>query len=91
MCWGVDVDKAVENRIDSLVDQVETDLKEKDVIFKRVSRIGNDRLVVVVYDDEAGKQVDALMGEGAYQSLEPLTLETSGGYIEKYFRFRTAR
>lgn len=84
---GVDVDKAVESRVDGIVDQVETELKEKDIIFKRVARAGNDRLVIVVYDEEAGRQVDAFMGEGGFGDLEPLTLETTGGYIEKYFRF----
>lgn len=84
---GVDVDKAVESRVDSIVDQVESSLREKDVIFKRVSRAGNDRLVVVVYDQEAGQQVDTLMEDGSYRDLEPLTLEAQGGYIEKYYRF----
>lgn len=86
---GVDVDKAVESRVDGLVDQIEGELRDKDIIFKRVSRTGNDRLTVVVYDDEAGRQIDALMSEGVYADLEPLTLETQGGYIEKNFRYST--
>ncbi len=84
---GVEVDKAVESRVDGIVDQVETELRGKDIIFKQVSRTGNDRLVIVVYDDEAASQVDAFMGEGGYRDLEPLTLETRGGYIEKHFRY----
>lgn len=87
---GVDVEKAVESRTDGIVDQVETELREKDVIFKRVSRVGNDRLVIVVYDEQAGNQVDAFMEEGGYRNLEPLTLKTEGGYIEKYYRFTSA-
>ena len=33
---GVDVDKAVESRIDTVIDQTETQLREKDIIFKRI-------------------------------------------------------
>lgn len=84
---GVEVDKAVESRMDGLVGEVESELKDKDIIFKRVARTGIDRMVVVVYDDEASGQVDALFDEGGYRNLEPLTLEAEGGYIEKYYRF----
>lgn len=82
---GVDVDKAVESRIDGIVDQVEGLLREKDVIFKRVERQSGDRLVVTVYDDEAGVEIDALMAE-TFGNLEPMTLDAEGGYIQKNFR-----
>ncbi|GAB4163884.1 MAG: protein translocase subunit SecD [Geothermobacteraceae bacterium] len=82
---GVDVDKAVEARIDTLVDQVEGLLKEKDVIYKRVERQDQDRLAVIVYDEEAARQVDALMQEN-FPSLEAMTLGSEGGYIQKHYR-----
>jgi len=82
---GVDVDKAVENRIDSLVDQSESLLREKDVIFKRVERKPGAALAVTVYDSEAGSEVDALMAE-SFPSLEALTLTDQGGYIQKNYR-----
>ncbi|MCK4503930.1 MAG: protein translocase subunit SecD, partial [Desulfuromonadales bacterium] len=82
---GVDVDKAVESRIDTIIDQTETQLREKDIIFKRLERRQGDRLVVIVYDDEEGVKVDALMAED-YRSLEAETFSGSGGYIEKHFR-----
>lgn len=83
---GVDVDKAVESRLDSALDQVEGLMNEKDVIFKRVERLPGERLAITVYDAQAGSQVDALMKEN-FPNLEPLTLTDEGGYIQKNFRF----
>jgi len=82
---GVDVDKAVEGRLDSVIDQTESLLREKDIVFKRVDRQAGDRLAITVYDEAAGAQVDALMKE-SFPSLEPLTVETEGGYIQKNYR-----
>ena len=82
---GVDVDKAVESRLDTIADQAEELLREKDVIFKRVDRQAGERLVVTVYDEEAGRQVDSLIQE-MFPDLEPLTLVTDGAYILKNFR-----
>jgi preprotein translocase subunit SecD len=82
---GVDVEKAVESRLDSIVDQVETLLKEKDVIFKRIERLSDDRLAITVYDQTAGAEVDDMMQE-TFPSLEPLTITDEGGYVQKNFR-----
>ncbi|SEA09137.1 preprotein translocase subunit SecD [Desulfuromusa kysingii] len=82
---GVDVDKAVESRIDTIIDQTEAQLREKDIIFKRLERRQGDRLVVLVYDAAEGAKVDALMAD-EYPALEPETFSGSGGYIEKHFR-----
>jgi len=82
---GVDVDKAVESRIDTIVDQTETLLKEEDVIFKRVDRQEGGRLSVTVYDKDTGSQVDTLM-EKNFPFLEPMTLAEEGGYIQKNYR-----
>ncbi|ORJ61515.1 protein translocase subunit SecD [Geothermobacter hydrogeniphilus] len=82
---GVEVDKAVESRLDSIADQVENLLREKDIVFKRVERKPGERLAITVYDDEAGKQVDALMAD-RFPTLEPMTLSDSGGYIQKHYR-----
>lgn len=82
---GVDVDKAVESRVDTIIDQTETQLREKDIIFKRVERRQGDRLVVLVYDKEEGAKVDAFMADD-YPSLEAETFTGQGGYIEKHFR-----
>ncbi len=82
---GVDVDKAVDSRLDSMTDQTESLLNEKDIIFKRVERLPGERMVITVYDDAAGAQVDALI-ESSFPNLEPLTLPDQGGYIQKNYR-----
>ncbi|PLX86419.1 MAG: protein translocase subunit SecD [Desulfuromonas sp.] len=82
---SVDVDKAVESRVDTLIDQTETMLREKDTVYKRIERRQGDRLVVIVYDDEAASQVASLMGEN-FPALESETFPASGGFIEKHFR-----
>lgn len=82
---GVDVDKAVESRVDTVIDQTETQLRAQDVIFKRIERRQGDRMVVLVYDEEEGAKVDALVAE-EFPSLEPETFTGSGGYIEKHYR-----
>jgi preprotein translocase subunit SecD len=82
---GVDVDKAVESRLDSIVDQTESLLREKDVVFKRVARLPGDTVGVTVYDQTAGAQVDALMKEN-FSTLEPLTMREEGSYIQKDYR-----
>jgi preprotein translocase subunit SecD len=82
---GVDVDKAVESQLDSIIDQSETILRDQDVIFKRVDRKAGDRLAVIVYDEQSAAQVDALMAEN-FPTLEPMTLSTQGGDIEKNYR-----
>ncbi len=82
---GVDVDKAVESRIDTIIDQIEAQLREKDIVFKRVERRQGDRLVVLVYDKAEGAKVDALMAD-EFPSMEGETFTGSGGYIEKNYR-----
>ncbi len=86
---GVDVDKAVESRLDSVLDQVEDQLREKDVIFKRVERLPGQRLAITVYDQESGSQVDALMKED-FENLEAMTLTDQGGYTVKNYRLSDA-
>ena len=82
---GVDVDKAVESRIDTIIDQTETQLRDKDIIFKRLERRQGDRLVIIVYDETEGARVDVLMTE-TFPSLEAETFSGVGGYIEKHYR-----
>lgn len=82
---GVDVDKAVESRIDTVIDQTESQLREKDIIFKRIERRQGDRMVVLVYDNEEGTKVDNLISEN-FPSLEAETITGVGGYIEKHYR-----
>ena len=82
---GVDAEKAVESRLDSVVDQAEVLLREKDIIFKRIDRASGNRIVITVYDEDAGNKVDAIMAE-SFPNLEPMTFTTEGGYIQKNYR-----
>ena len=82
---GVDVDKAVESRIDTIIDQTDVRLREQDIIYKRIERRQGDRLVIQVYDEEEGRKVDTLMRDD-FPALEPATMTGAGGYIEKHFR-----
>ena len=82
---GVEVEKAVEARLDSITDQSETLLREKDIIFKRVERLPGESLAITVYDQAAGDQVDALMQEN-FPTLEALTVTQEGGFIQKNYR-----
>ncbi len=82
---GVDVDKAVESRVDTIIDQAEAQLREKDIIFKRIEKRQGDRVVVLVYDEDEGAKVDALFADD-YPALEAETFTGTGGYIEKHYR-----
>lgn len=82
---GVDVDKAVESRVDTIVDQTEKRLRDEDITYRRIERRQGDRLVIQVYDEPEGAQIEALMNE-EFPSLEPETMTGSGGYLEKHFR-----
>ena len=86
---GVDVDKALESHLDAMADQIEDLLREKDIIYKRVERKSGERLVITVYDETAGAEIDTFMDE-TFGNLEPMTLEAEGGYIQKNFRLSDA-
>ena len=86
---GVEVEKAVESRLDSIIEETEVFLNDEDIIFKKVERFDGERLSITVYDREAGEEVDAVMREH-FPSLEPMTLATDSGYVQKHYRFSDA-
>ena len=65
--------------------EVITLLSENDVIFKKVERLPGSRLAVTVYDENAGAQVDAIMGKN-FPNLETMTVDDQSGYIQKNYR-----
>ena len=81
---GVEVDKAVEARLDTIADQLQEELKSKDVAVKRVVRQG-DMVTVTVYDEAGAKQLDALMTE-QFRGMESATPQGSGDFIAKGYR-----
>jgi preprotein translocase subunit SecD len=84
---GVDSQKAVESRIDTLVDHLEGSLKEKDLVYKRAERQGDDRLSVTVYDAAAADAVDKLVKD-SLGILEPAGQSDDGGFIRKTYRLK---
>ncbi|MFA7535011.1 MAG: protein translocase subunit SecD [Desulfuromonadales bacterium] len=82
---GVDVEKAVESRVDSIVDQMENLLREKDIVFKRISRSGANDLAITVYDQQAATRVDALMREN-FPSLVAAQTSEEGNFLAKRYR-----
>ena len=56
---GVEADKAVESRLDSIADETESMLKEKDIIFKKVRRVGDESVGITVYDEVAGTEIES--------------------------------
>ncbi len=82
---GVDADEAVISRLDSITDEAQNLLNEKDIVFKRIERRAGERVVITVYDAEAGRTLDVLMKE-SFPNLEPMTLTTDAGYVEKNYR-----
>ncbi|TLM68423.1 MAG: protein translocase subunit SecD [Deltaproteobacteria bacterium] len=85
---GVEAEKAVETRLDMIADQVETLLREKDVVYKRVSRQG-DLVAVTLYDEAAAKQVDDLLAE-QFRGLEGSSLGADSGFVAKGYRLSAA-
>ncbi|KIH76615.1 preprotein translocase subunit SecD [Geoalkalibacter ferrihydriticus] len=84
---GVEVDKAVESRLDSLVDQAESLLRERDLIYRSVSRdLAAGGISITVYDEESARQVERIMRD-SFPNLEEQTQPLDGGYIAKHFRF----
>jgi preprotein translocase subunit SecD len=86
---GVDVDKAVESRIDSIADEMETLLRDDDIVFKKVLRGEDGTMSVVVYDDTASSQVDALIRK-QFPTLELAGQSRSGEYPQKNYRLKAS-
>lgn len=84
---GVDTDKAVESRLDSLVDHLEGVLKEKDLIYKRIERVGVDRLAITIYDEAAAAELDKLVKENA-NILASSEKSNEGGFIRQTYQLR---
>ncbi len=82
---GVEVDKAVESRLDSIADETDSMLREKDIIFKRVRRVGEDSIGVTVYDDVAGKEIESFF-EKNFPGLDMMVDGRDGQYARKTYR-----
>lgn len=81
---GVEADKAIDSRLDTVVDQCEQSLREKDVVFKRVQRQG-EQMIVTLYDEEAARQVDGLIGE-QFRGMEAGSAAGAEGLVTRAYR-----
>ncbi|MBN1140260.1 MAG: protein translocase subunit SecD [Deltaproteobacteria bacterium] len=82
---GVDVEKAVESRLDSIVDELETLLREEDIVFKKVARGDEGVVSVVVYDEGSVTQLETLLKK-QFPILETAPDTRSGEYLQKNYR-----
>ncbi|HKL48637.1 MAG TPA: protein translocase subunit SecD [Desulfuromonadales bacterium] len=82
---GVEVEKAVESRLDATADQAERLLSEEDIVYKRVERSPGDIISIVVYEEEAGRTAEALVEEN-FPFLKPLSTSSESEFIEKRYR-----
>jgi preprotein translocase subunit SecD len=82
---GVDVDKAVASRTEALAEEFEILLRAQDVIFRRISTIPPDRVVVELYDREAGETAVAILKENRLP-LDAATENHEGTLVTREFR-----
>jgi preprotein translocase subunit SecD len=85
---GVDTEKAIEGRMDGLVDHLDNLLKEKDLVYKRVERTGKDELTVTVYDAAAAESLDKVVKE-SLGILDSAGSTQDGTYLVKTYRLNS--
>jgi preprotein translocase subunit SecD len=76
----VETQKAVEGQLDIIATDVEDTLNSKTLRFKKVSRLGSDRIAIVLYDKGTASTVEALLKE-KYPRLRLLAPFDEGGFI----------
>lgn len=82
---GVEAEKAVESRVDSLVGQLEAELQSRELVVRRVERIGESQLEIVAYEEDTVRQIDEWLSAN-YPDLEPQACETVDGAVAKSYR-----
>lgn len=82
---GVEAEKAVESRVDSLVGQLEAELQSRELVVRRVERIGESQLKIVAYEEDTVRQIDEWLSAN-YPDLEPQACETVDGAVAKSYR-----
>jgi preprotein translocase subunit SecD len=76
----VETEKAVEGQLDIIATDVEDTLNSKNLRFKKVSRLGSDRIAIVLYDKGTASSVENLLKE-KYPRLQLLAPVDEGGFI----------
>jgi preprotein translocase subunit SecD len=83
---AVEVDKAVQSRLDSIVNQTEDLLKQQNIMFKKVALVPGDRVQVTVYDQTTAAKVGALMKDN-FPNLHAMTAAQKGNFVTKEYGF----
>ncbi len=81
----VETQKAVEGSLDLISTDLEDSLNAQNIRFKRVGRIGSDRVQLVLYDRGSADTVQKLVKK-KYPDLELLPLFDEGGFVNLQLR-----
>ncbi len=81
----VETQKAVEGSLDLIATDLEDSLNAQNTRFKRISRVGVDRVQLVMYDKASAETVQKLVKK-KYPELEMLPQFDEGGFINLQIR-----
>jgi len=81
----VETQKAVEGSLDLIATDLEDSLNSQNIRFKRASRLGPDRIQVVLYDKSSADNVQKFVKK-KYPELEMLPTFEEGGFVNLQVR-----
>jgi len=81
----VDTQKAVEGQLDLIATDLEDTLHSKNLRFRNVSRLGSDRVAVVLYDRSTADEVGKFL-KGRYPRLNVQAPFDEGGFLNLQLR-----
>lgn len=81
----VETQKAVEGSLDLISTDLEDTLNAQNIRFKRVAKVGGDRVQLVLYDRGSADNVQKLVKK-KYPDLELLPLFDEGGFVNMQLR-----
>jgi preprotein translocase subunit SecD len=85
LVMAVETDKAVEGSLDLISTDLEDSLNSQNLRFKRIGKVGGDRVQMVLYDRGSADTVQKLVKK-KYPDLEMLPLFDEGGFVNLQFR-----
>ena len=85
----VETQKAVEGQLDIIATDVEDTLNDKNLRFKKVSRLGSDRIAITLYDKGTAASVESLLKE-KYSRLQVLAPFDEGGFVNLQMKMSDA-
>ncbi|MBU5636322.1 protein translocase subunit SecD [Geomonas sp. Red69] len=81
----VETQKAVEGSLDLIATDLEDSLTAQNVRFKKVARLGGDKVQLTLYDRGSADKVQALIKK-KYPDLETLPVFDEGGFVNMQLR-----